>query len=341
MKILILTDYKAGFGSKQYSLKYRGGFDLDLLKRLFINQGYELEIMSFAELSLEYNRIINENPIVLYQSSEDENGFYKSYIEDIVFDLQEQGLRVLPKYGYLLAHNNKVSMELLRLRMHEPSIATIKSKMFGTIEELESVKSSINYPLVIKPASGAMSKGVALVNNEKELLTKAKKIAKTPSILHDIKEKLRLIKYKNRYDRESFFRKKFIIQNLIPNLTNDWKILVYGDFCYALYRHVRDNDFRASGSGKFIFKKELPNGMLDFAINIRKLFNVPHISLDIAFDGQKFHLIEFQFLYFGTTTLEKSPHYFKKINDAWIVIEEKAELENIYVKSIIQYLNKK
>jgi hypothetical protein len=106
-----------------------------------------------------------------------------------------------------------------------------------------------------------------------------------------------------------------------------------------LYRGVRDNDFRASGSGKFEFRKELPEGMLDFAYSIKEYFNVPNISLDIGFDGEKFHLIEFQFLYFGTKTLEKSQFYFERIKDQWIVKDEKSCLEEVYVKSVINYIN--
>jgi glutathione synthase/RimK-type ligase-like ATP-grasp enzyme len=339
MKILILTDYKGFFGSKQYSEFYRGGMDISLLVNLFDGFGFEVEVMKYSDFQLHFIRVLNEKPIVLYQSQEDQNSFYKSYIEDVIYDLEQRGIIVLPSFACLKAHNNKVSMELLRTRSGIDTIQTINSKVYGTREELIRVADQLKYPIVIKTASGAMSKGVALASDKNDLIHKSKKIASSKSFFHDVKEHLRGIKYKAHYIKESFYRNKFITQNLISGLDNDWKVLVYGDTCFALYRGVRDNDFRASGSGKFVFKTDLPKGMLDYAWQIRKKFNVPHISLDIAFDGEKFHLIEFQFINFGTTTLEKSSFYFEKENNEWKLHEAKANLEEIYVKSTVDYIN--
>ena len=70
-------------------------------------------------------------------------------------------------------------------------------------------------------------------------------------------------------------------------------------------------------------------------------FKVPNISLDIGFDGKKFHLIEFQFLYFGTTTIEKSPFYFEKYDNSWLLNKGKCELEKVYVDSIVGLLREK
>lgn len=340
-KIIILTDYKGFFSSKQKAEYYRGGLDLDLVSTHFQNNGFSFEILSFNQFNRVREKLVSEKSLVLYQSSEDQNGFYKSFIEDIVYDLEKRGVNVLPKYEYLKAHNNKVSMELLRSRSGIKEIQTIKSDVFGVHEELLQVADQLEYPVVIKSASGAMSKGVALATDKKELLVKARKIAASKSFFHDLKELLRKIKYKGNYITESFYRNKFITQNLISGLDNDWKVLVYGDTCFALYRGVRDNDFRASGSGKFVFKTDLPEGMLDYAWQIRKKFDVPHISLDIAFDGVRFHLIEFQFIMFGTTTLEKSPHYYRLEGTEWKLIKGKSELEQIFVDSIVDYLSEK
>ena len=339
-RIIIITDYKGFFSSKQFSKIYRGGLDLSLLKKYFYESGYKVEIINYAQLQFKSYQIKKEKPFILYQSSEDKNSFYKSFIEDVIYDLEKSGVKTVPKYEYLKAHNNKVSMELLRLRSGIEEIQSIQSKAFGSLEEIVDQKEKFNYPLVIKKAAGAMSRGVALVRNSGELLRIAKKISSSFSLKHDIKEVLRKIKYGKRYIRESFYRDKFVVQNLIDSLDNDWKVLVYGDKIFALYRGVREGDFRASGSGKFIFKKKLPEGMLDYAWKVREKFNVPHISLDIAFDGNKFHLIEFQFIMFGTTTIEKAPHFWHKKGQEWFFIPEKAILEKCYSESVIQWIER-
>ncbi|MHB2149528.1 ATP-grasp domain-containing protein [Calditrichota bacterium LG25] len=337
--ILLLTDYKGFFGSKQLTNIYRGGMDINKLLELFRTKGFFAEVKKIVDVDM--NKAFKNYSIVLYTSSEDKNWFYKSFIEDIIFHLEESGLTVLPKFAYLKAHNNKVAMELLRERSEYKPIQTIRSKVFGTIEELEKNIHSFKYPVVIKAAAGAMSKGVVMANNPKELLRKAKKVSRSFHFFHDSKELLRKLKYRSRYVRESFYRKKFIVQNYIKGLSNDWKVLVYGNKCYVLYRGNRKDDFRASGSGNFVFKKELPDGLLDFAWSIEKHFNVPHISLDIGFDGRIFHLIEFQFLYFGTTTIEKAPFYFEKIDSTWSLVEKVSDLEETYIESIVDFLGNK
>lgn len=337
-KIVILTDYKGFFGSKQKSSIYRGGMDISRIIQLFNKNGYETKVMEMAAVDKDYLNF--HHPYILYTSSEDKHGFYKSYVEDIVFDLEQRGFNLIPNYAYLKAHNNKVAMELLRMRSSLDSIQSIQTKTYGCYEELLQEKQLPQFPLVIKTASGAMSRGVAKAENEKDLLVAAKSLSLSCFFKHDLKEILRKIKYGAKYTIESFNRNKFIVQNLIPNLSNDYKVLVYGDRAYALYRGNRDNDFRASGSGKFHFTKQLPDGMLDYAYAIKEFFKVPHISLDIAFDGTIFHLIEFQFLYFGTTTLEKSPHYFllDKNTKTWCLIKASSDIEEVYVNSIIDYI---
>jgi len=306
---------------------------------LFIDHGYTLNTLRFSEINIDELRL--KNPVILYTSSEDNHCLYKSFIEDIIFNLESIGLQIIPSFSMLKAHNNKVAMEMLRDRSELDSIKTIKSHFFGTLQELISESGRLSYPVVIKPASGAMSRGVAKANNPDELIMYAKKVSRSFNLKHDVKDLLRKLKYGTRYHKESFFRSKFIVQNFIPGLENDWKVLVYGNKCFVLYRGNRERDFRASGSGKFIFRKDLPDGLLDFAFEIKNHFKVPNISLDIGFDGKKFHLIEFQFLYFGTTTIEKSPFYFEKYDNSWLLNKGKCELEKVYVDSIVGLLREK
>jgi len=338
-KIKIIIDYKGFFGSKQKSLIYRGGMDLGHLVRLFNYKGFDVEILNFSDI--DFVKIKQESPFVIYTSSEDFGGFYKSFIEDIILSLEDAGLTCLPSYNYLRAHNNKVYMELLRRSRNFEELSSISSRVFGSFEELKNTTQEFKFPVVIKPASGAMSRGVSIAYNYDELLKKTQKISSTRNIIFDLKDRLRKLKYGDRYVPESLNRSKFIVQNFIPNLNNDWKVLVYGNKLFILYRGNRENDFRASGSGKFIFRKDIPEGILDYAYSIMKKFDVPNISLDIGFDGKQFHTLEFQFLYFGTTTLEKSPFYFEKNGNSWDIVDKSLCLEEVYVESIVHYLREK
>ena len=334
--IWALTDYHDHFGSKYFDKPYRSGMDKEKLKKDFLKYGYDLKYSCFSDI--EFNRAYN-NQFVIYTSQEDPGYCYKSYIEDIVYGLEIQGALAIPPYKFLRANNNKVMMELLR-KLYLPEKYQLQVICFGTFEELEQRIDNISLPCVLKMAEGAGSKGVFFASSESELLKKAKKIARTACFKEKIKDTLRLVKYKG-YKRKSFYRKKFIVQEFIPDLSNDWKVLVFWDKYYVLRRKNRPNDFRASGSGLFSFDEIVDPRLLDAARELRGIFDVPIISLDLAISKNGVVLIEFQFLYFGTSTLEKSPYYYVNNNGNWEKILGKSNLEDVYSYSMVSYIEEK
>ena len=136
-----------------------------------------------------------------------------------------------------------------------------------------------------------------------------------------------------------YFGSKIVIQNFIPGLKEDWKVLIFGNKFYVINRKTRPNDFRASGSGIISYQHNLSDGFLDFAERTFKYFNVPNMAMDIAFDGNSFYLIEFQMIYFGSYTLDKSPFYFIKKENKWDIVNSTSILEEEYVESIIQFIS--
>lgn len=335
-KLILLTDYLGFFGSKNTAVPYRSGMDKEFLKHCFHECGLEIQFSAFADIDFR-DPTVSRNTY-LYTSSEDNGYHYKSYIEDIVLGLEDAGARVLPPYRFLRANNNKVFMEILRDQSGLPGMQTIRSRHFGTFEELEARLDSCPEKSVIKSAEGAMSKGVLGANNQPDLISVARKISDSRNFQKDVKDYLRRFKYPG-YRRTSIHRRKFVVQNLIPSLENDWKVLCLGDKFFVLRRANRDNDFRASGSGKFEFRRELPDGMLNFAREVYLYFNVPNLSVDVGFNGE-FHIIEFQAVYFGTTTLEKSEFHWEYVNGEWEIVEGKCGLEREYANSIAWYLKR-
>ena len=339
MKIYLLADYKGYFGSKYDAIPYRSGFDKNKISILFSLQGYECEFVNFNNLPL-FDQL--KKFYILYNSSEDIGDFYKSFIEDIVLHLERNEIKVIPGFDFLKAHNNKVFMELLRKKLGFSWNDTLKSQVFGTLEELEMVIDDIEFPVVIKSFEGALSRGVFLAHNKSELINKVKMISRVKFLKEDIKDYLRPYKHKG-YIKESIYRKKFVIQQFIPNLINDWKILVYGKRLYILTRHIRNNDFRASGSHCNYLagsKSKLPEGILDFALRVRDGLDVPHVSLDIVYDGAKFHVVEFQTLYFGTSTFNMSDVFFEKVDSSWKQFKNVLPLEQLYVDGICWFIEK-
>jgi glutathione synthase/RimK-type ligase-like ATP-grasp enzyme len=335
-KIYCLTDYQKYFGSKINAVPYNSGMDKKLLSDCFTRFNSELEFIPIAEVA-NYDALFWKKKRVIYTSSEDTGLHYKSFIEDIIYYLELIGSEVIPSYKYLRANNNKVFMELLRKVLLSKQAQSISSQMFGCFEEMENYMHPVNFPLVFKKAEGAMSKGVGLANSKIELETRVKEISRTRQYFRELWEIGRRLKYRG-YKPQSRYRKKFIIQNFISGLSCDYKVLVFGKKYYVLKREAKKGDFRASGSGIRIFVKDIPQGLLEYAYLCVNTLNVPNVSLDIAFNGKSFYLIEFQCLYFGSYTLTSSTFYWSKTNEnKFIFTEGVSVLEEEYVRSIITF----
>lgn len=339
--IYILTDYKGNFGSKWDSIPYRSGLQKNDLIKHFLEYGYQVNFQTFYEAA---NRIDSlKNNLVLYTSSEDIGYHYKDFIEDVIYYFEQQGESIIPPYKFLRANNNKVYMELLRKEIGKKWGDSLNSHVFSTYDELKENINNIMFPIVLKEPKGALSRGVHLARNKSELLKKAKILSRTRHLRQDIKDFLRPYKQKN-YRRESLYRNKFVLQEFIPNLKNDWKIIIFGSRYYVLKRSIKEGDFRASGSHYnygFGSKADLPNGILEFAESIFVSLDVPHASLDIVFDGSKFYLIEFQCIFFGTSIKVKSDIYYSRLNDKWKEFKNLETLEKVYVDSIHWFLAQK
>ncbi|HAF30856.1 MAG TPA: hypothetical protein DCG75_17590 [Bacteroidales bacterium] len=341
-KIFLLTDYKNHFGSKHLAFPYRSGFDKTKLENYFSEFGFSVKFMNFTDLDFRKQNFNNE--IILYTSQEDVGYFYKDFIEDIVGILEQNGAKNIPSFCFLRANNNKVYMELLRDQLNSNKFKTIKSLYFGSIEELKNKTEIIDFPVVLKSAAGASGRGVSLAKNKNELIKQAKKISNTRNIKKELWEIGRTWKHKG-YIKESKNRLKFIVQNFIPDLKNDWKVYVFGEKYFIFYRPIfKHRGFRASGGGynNYFYggDAKIPEGIFDFAKELFNELKVPNLSIDIAFDGTKFHLVEFQGIYFGTAGIlhKHSKEYFMHVSNEWKPFDNTGEIEKVYVESIVKFI---
>lgn len=340
-QIIILTDYHGYFGVKWNPIPIRSGYSLDLIKQYFNKYGYDPEFICISDIN--NNRLDWHNKVILYTSSQEVGDNYKRYIEDIIQGLELRGAHTVPSYKFLRAHNNKVFMEILRDQLLGYEFSGLQSQYFGNLEELKKSidHNLIQYPCIIKSAEGAMSRNVALAHDNSELLQEAKHLSRTSNMRFELRDWARNWRYKG-YQKESRYQNKFIIQKFIPGLTNDWKILVYGDQFYVLRRDVRPDDFRASGSHinyRAGVEAKLPEQMLNFASDVYKKLDVPHLSLDLGYDGKQGYVFEFQAIYFGTSTQYISKEYFSREGN-WISKRKEFDQEEAYVWALVQYFER-
>ncbi|MBU2623752.1 MAG: hypothetical protein KKD92_15695 [Proteobacteria bacterium] len=336
--LIILTDYRGQFWLK--SNYKEESVDLPLLEKEFSSLGYDVFLKNYADIDFKNDNY--KEYYVFYQSSEDPDLFYKSYLEDILLGLRQQGAILIPDFEYFRAHHNKVFMEILRELYGTDQMKALRSWYFGTYEDYrKDNRIDFDKTHVFKLASGAQSKNVRLIESRKAHALIPRTESSTFNWYYWFVDKVKPFwgkRYPN-YKRKSHHRRKFIIQEFVPDLDGDYKVLVFHEKVFVLTRKTRPDDFRASGSGRFSYSKNVPHQVLDFSIEVFQCFNAPFISLDVALKDDTPFLLEFQFVNFGTYTAEKSPHHYKKVDGEWKLIENKIIIEREYASAIDEFIN--
>ena len=356
-KLLVLTDYRGYFSSKFIGTKefhQKVNINVDRIKEI-LEESFEVEVYKYQDIDISKNY---NGWYVVYASSEERGLFYKSYIEDVLLKLMYDGAILVPEYKFFRAHGNKSFMEMLRLQFKDIGLRTISSDIYGRLEELDTNKYDGRFPLVIKSSSGSGSLGVKLANNESELKRAVKDLSyvkyndqfysplkdivytkigwKIKTILYS------LIKKSQRIDNPSgfFYTNKYLIQNYVPNLQSDFKVLYYNNKYYVLKRETRDNDFRASGSGKFSYPENIEEliPVLDYAKRVTQCVGAPMISMDLALKDGVGYLIEFQCVGFGVYTIMYADSYYEEKNNEWVKIESNSDIELETARSIKEFI---
>lgn len=332
-RILLLTDYRGYFYSSTRA--WDECMRIDRIQGFLTEAGYAVEVKQFADV--DFRRDDLDGLPVLYQSSEDPSLLYKGYIEDVLLGLVLSGAFLIPRFSLFRAHQNKVFAEILRDLSPSDAVRSLSAKAYGTREEFLARLGRHGQPVVIKPAAGAMSQGVQLAESEEEKRKVVRSVSRSGSWFDRLKD---VVKKRIRETRhlKSSHRNKFVVQDFISGLENDFKVLVYGDKYYVVKRRNRPGDFRASGSGLFEHAVQVPDGLLDAAREIFTSFDCPFISLDLGFDGESYRLFEMQFLMFGNVSLEKSTVFFQNSGGIWKAVEEAPDLEREFSAAVVRHL---
>lgn len=329
-KIILLTNYQNLIPQRTNETE---GLKLDAITKVLKEQNFEvveLKINSFSEY-VKSNKNL-KGVYVFYTSSQ--YPIYKNYIQDVIVQITLRGGILIPEFNHFLAHENKSfqEMEKRRLNIKSPSGIPV-----GTYEEGLVELKKFNYPVVLKKSTGFRSRNVSIAHNQKE----AKKIL------------LKMMQQNFNFNRDSvyyLYRKlknkkeypkrfgKVVIQEFIPNLTHDWKILVLGNKCMGGKRFVRKNDFRASGSRMYSLEQDPPSEVLNFAMECKNKLNCPNISLDILENENGVQLLEYQSIHFSLLAWE-TKYYFELKENTWEKIKIQNELDYYIGLGISEYVS--
>ena len=327
MEIKILH-HKRYFGQSLPTFK---SMDLNLLESSLQKLGFTTSFLSFEELQ-------NEMPLnnTFYLCGSHQNVDIKSYLDDVL-DIEHFENKIIPNRRLIRAHENKGYQGVLAKALKLPYEAQ------SYFIEPKSIKDR----KVIKLVNGAGSGGVKLCDSDKELsdfLSKALLfkigIKRLGYVLRAKFNELKKVEYYKEALEYYTPKEKYIIQDFVPDLTCDFKILVFMDKCFVLKRSTKKGDFRASGSGLFDFV-EPSNEILDFAEEFRRDLDTPYVSMDIIDKGGFYSCIEYQCVHFGPYTQINAEYYYVKINASWSKKSNNTKLEVLVAESVATFIKHK
>jgi hypothetical protein len=196
--------------------------------------------------------------------------------KQILFALEHTGFKVFPDFQTAWHFDDKVAQKYLFEAIGAP---LVPSYVFFEKQEALRWAELTTFPKVFKLRGGAGSQNVSLVKTKRECIKLIHKAFGKGFPKYDAWGSLKERLYKFRRGKMPFFEviKGCIrlvyappyarlganevgyvyFQDFIPNNDSDIRIIVIGDKAFGLKRFVRDNDFRASGSGNFAWDKSL------------------------------------------------------------------------------------
>lgn len=305
------------YGGVPQKLHETEGLDTTILADRLRAGGHTTGILDHGALAMLGPDDLRD-AVILYASAQYPE--YYQYIENCLLHALNCGAHLLPNYTCFRAHENKFFQELVKRRLGLPGPV---SRVYGTLEEVARDRESLVFPLVLKYAQGYGSAGVSRIDSADELFAELDRnltptVPTSGTFIQNFMDRglfqQRLADYSGRYPLKA---RRIVLQELIPGLGHDWKVLIFGELAFCIKRFVRPNDFRASGSGNFTFDATPDDGLLDFAASMREKLDTPWASFDIVEADGRYYLLEFQCVHFGLYTLLRNPRCFQRVDGAW------------------------
>lgn len=314
-RIVFITGNNRFFGQTR---KPWTSMDADKIRQRLVENGFDVDMMTAHEVVNREKPI--KDAIVFYAFSQRLNE--RSYIRDMVRHLDDGSNFIVPSYDLLQCHENKGYQELYKKRVGEEGL---KATYFSGPRDLEGY--SVPYPVVLKTLDQSNGKGVHLIRNQTELDRCLSRFETLPLVTRlDLFRRKRFRRkkshpgypeYNNRKDYEEYsvYIKKergFILQEFVPDLDHDYRVLAFPDRCWVVLRHTPEGDFRASGAKLHDHDFEADPRMLNFAWSVYQKMDTAFLSMDICPKSDGYGLFEYQALHFGIRYYVHSRGYYER-----------------------------
>ncbi|MCA4776701.1 ATP-grasp domain-containing protein [Empedobacter stercoris] len=229
--------------------------------------------------------------------------------------IEAKGIDVYPNHQSNWHFDDKTAQKYLLEGIGAP---LVESYVFYDQDTALNWAKNSKYPLVFKLKGGSGSSNVLLLKDYKSASIKIKAMFNNGIKGHSFKnyfnEKIRHFKsdkgnYKDllkivyrffirkEFDKKSFPEKGYAyFQKFIPKNDFDVRVVVIGDKCFGIKRMNRENDFRASGSGKFIYD-DVDIECIKIAFDIQKKIGMLSVAFDFIYENNEPKIVEISYCF--------------------------------------------
>jgi glutathione synthase/RimK-type ligase-like ATP-grasp enzyme len=232
-----------------------------------------------------------------------------------MYSVQAAGKKVFPDFNTIWHFDDKVGQKYLLEAIKGPLVPTW---VFYTKKEALAWAKTASFPKVFKLRGGAGSANVRLAKTKSEaqhLINKAfwngfsqydavgnlkermRKYQLGKTELFDVLKGFIRILYPTRHayiagrDRGYIYFQEFIHEN-----NYDIRVIVIGDKAFAIKRMVRDNDFRASGSGDIKYEKNnFDDATIQLSFELSDRLQSECVAFDYIYQNKKALLVEISY----------------------------------------------
>jgi glutathione synthase/RimK-type ligase-like ATP-grasp enzyme len=227
------------------------------------------------------------------------------FAKALLFSLEQTGMIVFPDFKTNWHFDDKVGQKYLLERLAPDCF--VPTYVFYSEKEAVDWSSVTTFPKVFKLRGGAGSQNVSLVRTRIEALQIISKAFGKGISSYDAMGSLKERWRKYRLGKAAFFdvlkglirlvhqpeyartrgneRGYVYFQDFIPDNDSDTRIIVIDGKAFGIKRKVRENDFRASGSGSILYaRNEIDTRCVTHAFDLTKKIDAQCLAFDFVFD---------------------------------------------------------
>jgi len=237
------------------------------------------------------------------------------FAKQLLFAIEQAGKVVFPDFHTAWHFDDKVGQKYL---LEAVGANLVPTHVFYDKKDAEQWIDTATFPKVFKLRGGAGSANVRLVKDTKaaqKLVNRAfgsgftqyealsnlkerfRKYRIGTSSVTDVMKGIARIAYPPEYSRIKGKDRGYVyFQDFIPDNTHDIRVIVIDGKAFAIKRMIRDDDFRASGSGNILYEKvHFDENVIEMSFDLSRKLGSKCIAIDYVFDGSRPLIVEISY----------------------------------------------